>query len=113
MVAIRRFLAGIHNNRFKTFIAHDGVFNTQSMFGQLRKFSSAIGILVPYWEKDNAKKTYTTFNPINLVENGTRTYYYQGGKIFVFNRRSRSFQAAQLRGIKVDFYIFPKKTIGF
>jgi dipeptidyl aminopeptidase/acylaminoacyl peptidase len=27
------FLAGNHNNRFKTFIAHDGVFNTQSMFG--------------------------------------------------------------------------------
>jgi dipeptidyl aminopeptidase/acylaminoacyl peptidase len=27
------YLAGIHNNRFKTFIAHDGVFNTQSMFG--------------------------------------------------------------------------------
>jgi dipeptidyl aminopeptidase/acylaminoacyl peptidase len=26
------YLAGIHNNRFKTFIAHDGVF-TQSMFG--------------------------------------------------------------------------------
>jgi hypothetical protein len=25
------YLAGIHNNRFKTFIAHDGVF-TQSMF---------------------------------------------------------------------------------
>jgi hypothetical protein len=23
------YLAGIHNKRFKTFIAHDGVFNTQ------------------------------------------------------------------------------------
>ncbi len=27
------YLAGIHNNRFKTFIAHDGIFNTQSMYG--------------------------------------------------------------------------------
>jgi S-formylglutathione hydrolase FrmB len=45
------YLAGIHNNRFKTFIAHDGVFNTQSMFG--KKFSSAIGILV-HIGKDNA-----------------------------------------------------------
>jgi hypothetical protein len=53
------YLAGIHN-RFKTFIAHDGVFNTQSMFGTTEKFSSAIGI-GGYWEKDNAiaQKTYT------------------------------------------------------
>jgi dipeptidyl aminopeptidase/acylaminoacyl peptidase len=39
------YLAGIHNNRFKTFIAHDGVFNTQSMFGTTEE-ASAIGILV-------------------------------------------------------------------
>jgi dipeptidyl aminopeptidase/acylaminoacyl peptidase len=47
------YLAGIHNNRFKTFIAHDGVFNTQSMFGTTEEvfFSNFGG---PYWEKDNA-----------------------------------------------------------
>jgi len=27
------YLAGIHNNRFKTFIAHDGIFNWKSMYG--------------------------------------------------------------------------------
>ncbi|MDD3458915.1 MAG: prolyl oligopeptidase family serine peptidase, partial [Weeksellaceae bacterium] len=27
------YLAGIHNKRFKTFIAHDGVFNLKSMYG--------------------------------------------------------------------------------
>jgi dipeptidyl aminopeptidase/acylaminoacyl peptidase len=26
------YLAGIHNNRFKTFIAHDGVFNTKHVW---------------------------------------------------------------------------------
>ena len=26
-------LAGIHNNRFKSFIAHDGVFDLRSMYG--------------------------------------------------------------------------------
>jgi hypothetical protein len=51
MVVIRRLFGGIHNNRFKTF-AHDGVFNTQSMFGTT-EFSSAIGILVDIG-KDNA-----------------------------------------------------------
>jgi dipeptidyl aminopeptidase/acylaminoacyl peptidase len=93
------YLAGIHNNRFKTFIAHDGVFNTQSMFGTT-EVSSAIGIW-SYWEKDNAiaQKTYTTFNPINLVEKwNTPILIIQGGKDFRTNRpRSRSFQAAQLQ----------------
>jgi dipeptidyl aminopeptidase/acylaminoacyl peptidase len=73
---------GIHNNRFKTFIAHDGVFNTQSMFGTT-EYSSAIGFGGPYWEKDNAiaQKTYTTFNPINLVEKwNTPILIIQGGK---------------------------------
>ena len=27
------YLAGMHNKRFKTFIAHDGVFDTRSMYG--------------------------------------------------------------------------------
>jgi dipeptidyl aminopeptidase/acylaminoacyl peptidase len=27
------WLAGNHNGRFKTFIAHDGVFNMESMYG--------------------------------------------------------------------------------
>ena len=45
------FLAGIHNNRFKTFIAHDGVFNTQSMFGtteevSLKKSSGKLSALI-------------------------------------------------------------------
>jgi hypothetical protein len=41
------------------------------MFGTTRS-SSATGILVTVLKKDNiAQKTYTTFNPINLVENGT------------------------------------------
>jgi dipeptidyl aminopeptidase/acylaminoacyl peptidase len=50
------YLAGIHNNRFKTFIAHDGVSTRRACLGQLRKFSSAIGILWSVLGKaDNAK----------------------------------------------------------
>jgi hypothetical protein len=77
VMVIRRLFGGIHNNRFKTFIAHDGVFNTQSMFGTTEEvFFSNWDFGGPYWRKDNAiaQKTYTTFNPINLVENGTRRY---------------------------------------
>jgi dipeptidyl aminopeptidase/acylaminoacyl peptidase len=88
------YLAGIHNNRFKTFIAHDGVFNTQSMFGTTEEvfFSNFGG---PYWEKDNAiaQKTYTTFNPINLVEKwNTPILIIQGGKISCTNRQQEAFK---------------------
>jgi dipeptidyl aminopeptidase/acylaminoacyl peptidase len=48
------YLAGIHNNRFKTFIAHDGVFNTQSMFGTTEEVFFSNWILWPILGKDNA-----------------------------------------------------------
>jgi hypothetical protein len=50
------------------------------MFGTTEEVSS--GILCPYWEKDNAIAQKTTFNPINLVENGTRQSYYPRRKRF-------------------------------
>jgi hypothetical protein len=53
MVAIPFYLAGIHNNRFKTFIAHDGVFNTQSMFGTTEEVFFSNWDFVSM-EKDNA-----------------------------------------------------------
>jgi dipeptidyl aminopeptidase/acylaminoacyl peptidase len=73
------YLAGIHNNRFKTFIAHDGVFNTQSMFGTTEEVLQQLG----FCNCIKSNKTYTTFNPINL-ENGTRRYLSKEGKIFVY-----------------------------
>jgi hypothetical protein len=51
MVGIRRFIW--HNNRFKTFIAHDGVF-TQSMFGTTEEVFFSNWDLVVHIEKDNA-----------------------------------------------------------
>ncbi|WP_339919080.1 S9 family peptidase [uncultured Flavobacterium sp.] len=110
------YLAGIHNNRFKTFIAHDGVFNTQSMFGTTEEvFFSNWDFGGPYWEKDNAtaQKTYTTFNPINLVEKwNTPILIIQGGKDFrvPIGQGQEAFQAAQLRGIKSRFLYFPEEN---
>jgi dipeptidyl aminopeptidase/acylaminoacyl peptidase len=110
------YLAGIHNNRFKTFIAHDGVFNTQSMFGTTEEvFFSNWDFGGPYWEKDNAvaQKTYTIFNPINLVEKwNTPILIIQGGKDFrvPIGQGQEAFQAAQLRGIKSRFLYFPEEN---
>jgi dipeptidyl aminopeptidase/acylaminoacyl peptidase len=110
------YLAGIHNKRFKTFIAHDGVFNTQSMFGTTEEvFFTNWDFGGAYWEKDNAiaQKTYTTFNPATLVEKwNTPILIYQGGKDFrvPIGQGQEAFQAAQLRGIKSRFIYFPEEN---
>ncbi len=110
------YLAGIHNNRFKTFIAHDGVFNTQSMFGTTEEvFFNNWDFGGAYWEKDNAiaQKTYTKFNPINFVDKwNTPILIYQGGTDFrvPIGQAQEAFQAAQLRGIKSKLVYFPEEN---
>ena len=110
------YLAGIHNNRFKTFIAHDGVYNTQSMFGTTEEvFFSNWDFGGAYWEKNNAvaQKTYTTFNPMTMVEKwNTPILIIQGGKDFrvPIGQGQEAFQAAQLRGIKSRFLYFPEEN---
>jgi dipeptidyl aminopeptidase/acylaminoacyl peptidase len=110
------YLAGIHNNRFKTFIAHDGVYNTQSMFGTTEEvFFNNWDFGGAYWEKDNAaaQKSYTTFNPMTLVEKWNKPILIiQGGKDFrvPIGQGQEAFQAAQLRGIKSRFLYFPEEN---
>lgn len=110
------YLAGIHNNRFKTFIAHDGVFNLQSMYGTTEEvFFSNWDAGGAYWEKDNAvaQKTFTAFNPINMVEKwNTPILIVQGGVDYrvPIGQGQEAFQAAQLRGIKSRFLYFPDEN---
>jgi len=110
------YLAGIHNNRFKTFIAHDGVFNTQSMFGTTEEvFFTNWDFGGPYWEKVNAKaqKSYTDFNPINKVDQWNKPILIiQGGNDFrvPIGQSQEAFQAAQMRGIKSRFLYFPDEN---
>jgi dipeptidyl aminopeptidase/acylaminoacyl peptidase len=110
------YLAGIHNNRFKTFIAHDGVFNTQSMFGTTEEvFFNQWDFGGPYWEKENAvaQKAYTQFNPITWVGKwNTPILIFQGGIDYrvPIGQGLEAFQAAQLRGIKSKLVYFPEEN---
>ena len=110
------YLAGIHNKRFKTFISHCGVFNLQSMYGTTEEvFFTDWDSGGPYWEKDNAvaQKTYTQFNPINLVSKwDTPILIIQGGKDYrvPIGQGQEAFQAAQLCGIKSRFMLFPEEN---
>ncbi len=110
------YLAGIHNHRFKTFIAHDGVFNTQSMFGTTEEvFFNYWDFGGSYWDKNNAvaQKAYTTFNPINYVDKwNTPILIIQGGIDFrvPIGQGQEAFQAAQLRNIKSRLLYFPEEN---
>jgi len=110
------YLAGIHNNRFKTFISHCGVFNLESMYGTTEEvFFNNWDHGGPYWEKDNAiaQKTFSKFNPIKMVEKwNTPILIIQGGKDYrvPIGQGQEAFQAAQLRGIKSRFMYFPEEN---
>ncbi len=110
------YLAGIHNNRFKTFISHCGVFNLQSMYGTTEEvFFTNWDSGGPYWEKNNAaaQKTYTQFNPISNVDKwNTPIFVIQGGIDYrvPIGQGQEAFQAAQLRGIKSRFMLFPEEN---
>lgn len=109
-------LAGIHKNRFKTFISHCGIFNTESMYGTTEEvFFTNWDSGGAYWEKDNAtaQKTYNEFNPIKLINNwNTPILIIQGGKDYrvPIGQGQEAFQAAQLKGIKSKFLLFPDEN---
>ncbi|HLG40560.1 MAG TPA: S9 family peptidase, partial [Chitinophagaceae bacterium] len=109
-------LAGIHNNRFRTFIAHDGIFDTRSMYGTTEEMWFVNWDYGgPYWDKTNAKaqKAYNQFNPVNYVDKWNRPILIvQGGKDYrvPIEQGLQAFQAAQLRGIKSKLLYFPDEN---
>ena len=108
-------LAGKHQGRFKTFIAHDGVFDFVSMTGTtdelwFEKWEKG-GY---YWEKDNqaAQASYAA-SPVNFVQNwDTPIMIVQGGIDYrvPIEQGQGAFQAAQLKGIKSKFLYFPDEN---
>lgn len=110
------YLAGIHNKRFKTFISHDGVFDTRSMYGTTEElFFVNNDWGGSYWDTNNkvAQKAYNEFNPITKVSNwDTPILIIQGGKDFrvPIEQGLSAFQAAQLLDIKSKLLYFPEEN---
>ena len=109
-------LAGMHNNRFKSFIAHDGVFDMRSMYGTTEELWFVDWDWGGnYWDKKNAaaQKSYSQFNPINYVDKwNTPILIVQGGKDYrvPVEQGLQAFQAAQLRGIKSKLLYLPDEN---
>lgn len=106
-------LAGIHENRFKTFIAHDGLFDMKSWYGTTEELWFANWDLGGKpWDKP-MPKSYTDFNPSNFVDKWNKPIMIiQGGIDFrvPYEQGQEAFQAAKLRGLKTKFLYFPNEN---
>ena len=108
-------LEGLHNHRFKTFIAHDGVFDFRSMYGTTDEMwfeNWEKG--GPYWDKTNAvaQRSFSQ-SPSNFVDKwDTPIMIVQGGKDYrvPIEQGQGAFQAAQLKGIKSRFLYLPDEN---
>ncbi len=108
-------LEGMHEGRFKTFIAHDGVFDFKSMYGTTDEMwfeNWEMG--GAYWEKNNAaaQRSFSQ-SPSNFVDKwNTPILIIQGGKDYrvPIEQGQQAFQAAQLKGIKSKFLYFPDEN---
>ena len=106
-------LAGIHENRFKTFIAHCGLFNLESWYGTTEElFFANWDQGGPYWLDEN-KENYKINSPHNYVANwNTPLLVIHGGLDYRVpeSEGMQAFQAAQLKGIKSKYLYFPTES---
>jgi dipeptidyl aminopeptidase/acylaminoacyl peptidase len=104
-----------HENRFKTFISHDGVFDFRSMYGTTDElFFENWEKGGAYWEKNNAvaQRSFSQ-SPSNFVDKwNTPILIIQGGRDYrvPIEQGQQAFQAAQLKGIKSRFIYIPDEN---
>lgn len=106
------YLAGCHENRFKTFISHCGLFNLESWYGTTEElFFANWENKGPYWLEEN-KEYYVKNSPHRYVKNWTASMMViHGGMDFRVpeSEGMQAFQAAQLLGLKSRYLYFPKE----
>lgn len=106
------YLAGNHEGRFKTFIAHAGLFNLESMFAATEEiFFVDFDLEGPFWESPPSD-SYTRFSPHRFVQNwDTPMLVIHGQKDFrvPVTEGMQAFTALQLRGIESRFLYYPEE----
>lgn len=105
-------LAGVHNNRFKTFIAHDGLFDMKSWALTTEELWFANWDLGSPFDKP-LPKAYTDFNPSNYVDRWNKPIMIiQGGIDYrvPYEQGQEAFQAAKLKGLRTKFLYFPNEN---
>lgn len=106
------YLAGIHENRFKTFVSHCGLFNLESWYGTTEElFFANYDIGGPYWLEKN-KEYYAKNSPHNFVDKwNTPILVIHGEKDYRVpeSEGMQAFQVAQLKGLRSKYLHFPEE----
>ncbi len=106
------YLAGIHNNRFKTFVSHCGLFNLESWTGTTEElFFANHDIGGPYWLPEN-KELYAKNSPHNMVDKwNTPMLVIHGGKDFRVPETEgmQAYQVLQTKNIPSKYLYFPEE----
>lgn len=105
-------LAGIHENRFKSFISHCGLFNLESWYGSTEElFFANYDIGGNYWQP-TPPKSYELFSPHKFADNwNTPMMVIHGGKDFrvPYTQGLEAYQVARLKGLKSRLLFFPEE----
>jgi dipeptidyl aminopeptidase/acylaminoacyl peptidase len=107
------WLAGNHDGRFKSFIAHCGVYNLESMFGQTEEiFFSQWDMKGRPWDRPRPN-SYNWYSPHRYV------HQWNAPILIIHNEKDyrvplaqglEAYTAAQLRGIKTRMLYFPDEN---
>ena len=109
------YLAGVHGNRFKAFIAHCGIFNFESMYGHTEElFFVTNDYGGAYWDKDNAtaQRSYAN-SPHKLVANwNSPIMIITGEKDYriPYSQSLEAFTAARVQGIDARLVSFENEA---
>lgn len=110
------WLAGNHNKRFKAFIAHDGIYNTQQQYVETEE------LWFPNWDLKSApwekafngemQKAYATSPHLYVDKWDTPILCIHGQKDFriEYTQAESAFSAARMRGIDAQMLLFPDEN---
>ncbi|RMG85148.1 MAG: S9 family peptidase [Bacteroidetes bacterium] len=104
------WLAGNHNHRFKTFIAHGGLYNLESWYGTTEELFFANHDLHGPYFGDAVPATYLHDSPHKFAQNwDTPILIIHGEQDFrvPVSEGMQAFQTAKLKGIPARFLSFP------
>lgn len=103
------WLAGNHENRFKAFISHCGMFNMESWYGTTEEMFFANNDNGPYWMEKN-KENYKKHSPHQYVDNWNTPILVIHNELdyrVPLSEGMQAFTAAQQKMIPSKFLYFP------
>ena len=109
------WLAGHHDKRFKTFIAHDGIFNMEMQYLETEeKWFANWDMGGAYWDKSNkiAQRTFANSPHLFVDKWDAPILCIHGEKDYriLANQSMAAFDAAKMRGVEAQLLIFPDEN---